>query len=86
MQTGPVRPTLPHANNPGPQLTGFLDPSAALATAAEGLEFAESRPLGGSWAPDGVQHRTQQVIDAAQATTGSLLASPARCALAPSGR
>src|SRR5216683_3061279 len=31
-------------------ITRFLDPAAALAAAAEGLEFTESRPLGGTWA------------------------------------
>src|SRR6266568_3328601 len=33
-------------------VTRFLDPGAALAAAAEGLEFTESRPLGGTWALD----------------------------------
>src|SRR5208282_4852345 len=33
-------------------LTRFLDPGAALAASAEGLEFTESRPLGGTWALD----------------------------------
>jgi hypothetical protein len=33
-------------------VTRFLDPAAALAAAAEGLEFTESRPLGGTWALD----------------------------------
>src|SRR5216684_76132 len=33
-------------------ITRFLDPAAALAAAAEGLEFTESRPLGGTWALD----------------------------------
>ena len=33
-------------------ITRFLDPGAALAAAAEGLEFIESRPLGGTWALD----------------------------------
>jgi Transposase DDE domain len=33
-------------------ITRFLDPGAALAAAAEGLEFTESRPLGGTWALD----------------------------------
>jgi len=35
-------------------ITRFLDPAAALAAAAEGLEFTESRPLGGTWALDAV--------------------------------
>jgi len=33
-------------------VTRFLDPGAALAAAAEGLEFTESCPLGGTWALD----------------------------------
>jgi hypothetical protein len=33
-------------------VTRFLDPGAALAATAEGLEFAESRPLGGTWVLD----------------------------------
>jgi hypothetical protein len=36
----------------------FLDPDRALAaTAGEGLEFIESRPLGGIWALEGLWHR-----------------------------
>src|SRR6266508_1028399 len=36
----------------------FLDPDQALAaTASEGLAFVESRPLGGTWALDGLWHR-----------------------------
>jgi hypothetical protein len=36
----------------------FLDPDQALAAqAGEGLAFAESRPLGGIWALDGLWHR-----------------------------
>src|SRR6266478_3955995 len=35
----------------------FLDPDAALAAAAEGLEFTESRPLGGTWALDALWSR-----------------------------
>jgi hypothetical protein len=30
-------------------VTRFLDPGAALTAAADGLEFTESRPLGGTW-------------------------------------
>ena len=46
-----------HANREALQrlvasVTRFLDPGAALAAAAEGLEFTESRPLGGTWALD----------------------------------
>jgi hypothetical protein len=36
----------------------FLDPDQALAaTAGEGLAFVESRPLGGTWALEGLWHR-----------------------------
>ena len=36
----------------------FLDPDRALAaTAGEGLEFIEARPLGGTWALDGLWRR-----------------------------
>jgi transposase len=34
-----------------------LEPGKARATAAEGLEFTESRPLGGTWALDALWHR-----------------------------
>jgi Transposase DDE domain len=33
-------------------VTRFLDPDEALAAAADGLEFTESRPLGGTWVLD----------------------------------
>jgi transposase len=35
----------------------FLDPDAALAASADGLEFTESRPLGGTWALDAIWSR-----------------------------
>ena len=38
-------------------VTRFLDPGAALAATAEGLEFTESRPLGGTWALDALWSR-----------------------------
>jgi Transposase DDE domain len=38
-------------------VTRFLDPDAALAAAAGGLEFAESRPLGGTWVLDALWAR-----------------------------
>jgi hypothetical protein len=46
-----------HANREALQrlvasVTRFLDPGAALAATADGLEFTESRPLGGTWALD----------------------------------
>ena len=38
-------------------LTRFLDPDAALAAAADGLEFTESRPLGGTHVLDALWER-----------------------------
>jgi Transposase DDE domain len=38
-------------------VTRFLDPEQALAAAAEGLQFIESRPLGGTWVLDGLWQR-----------------------------
>ena len=51
-----------HANREALQrlvasVTRFLDPGAALAAAAEGLEFTESRPVGGAWALDALWFR-----------------------------
>ena len=38
-------------------VTRFLDPDAALAAAPDGLEFTESRPLGGTWVLDALWSR-----------------------------
>jgi hypothetical protein len=38
-------------------VTRFLDPDTALAAAADGLEFTESRPLGGIWVLDALWSR-----------------------------
>src|SRR5690242_14361780 len=38
-------------------VTRFLDPEAALAASAGGLEFTESRPLGGTWVLDALWSR-----------------------------
>jgi len=38
-------------------VTRFLDPDAALTAAADGLEFSESRPLGGIWVLDALWSR-----------------------------
>jgi Transposase DDE domain len=51
-----------HANREALQrlvasVTRFLDPDAALAAAADGLEFTESRPLGGTHVPDALWSR-----------------------------
>jgi hypothetical protein len=40
-------------------VTRFLEPDQALAAAADGLEFVESRPLGGVWALDGLWQRLE---------------------------
>jgi hypothetical protein len=40
-------------------VTRFLDPAQALAASAEGLEFTESRPLGGTWVLDGLWARLE---------------------------
>jgi hypothetical protein len=38
-------------------VTRFLDPDAALAASADGLEFTESRPVGGTWVLDALWSR-----------------------------
>jgi DDE family transposase len=38
-------------------VTRFLDPGAVLAASADGLEFTESRPLGGTWVLDALWSR-----------------------------
>ena len=38
-------------------VTRFLDPEAALAASADGLQFTDSRPLGGTWALDALWAR-----------------------------
>jgi hypothetical protein len=38
-------------------VTRFLDPAAALAASADGLEFTESRPVGGTWVLDALWSR-----------------------------
>jgi hypothetical protein len=38
-------------------VTRFLDPDAVLAATADGLEFTESRPVGGTWALDALWSR-----------------------------
>jgi hypothetical protein len=38
-------------------VTRFLDPASALAAAADGLQFTESRPLGGTWALEALWSR-----------------------------
>jgi Transposase DDE domain len=40
-------------------VTRFMDPEEALAATADGLEFTESRPLGGTWALDALWARLE---------------------------
>jgi Transposase DDE domain len=76
-------------------VTRFLDPGKALAAAGEGLEFTESRPLGGTWALDGLWARLgigavmrrlltgRRLDDAAERVLFALVANRA---LAPSSK
>jgi IS4 transposase len=76
-------------------VTRFLDPDAALAAAADGLEFTESRPLGGTWALDALWSRLgigkemrkllkgRRLDDSAERVLFALVASRA---LAPSSK
>ena len=76
-------------------VTRFLDPDAALAALADGLEFTESRPLGGTWALDALWSRLgigkemrrllrgRRLDDSAERV---LLALVANRALAPSSK
>ena len=76
-------------------VTRFLEPGKALAAAGEGLEFAESRPLGGTWVLDGLWARlgigaaTRRLLrgrrldDAAERVLFALVANRA---LAPSSK
>jgi len=76
-------------------VTRFLDPEKALAAAGEGLEFTESRPLGGTWALDalwarlGIGPAMRQLLkgrrldDAAERVLFALVANRA---LAPSSK
>ena len=76
-------------------VTRFLDPSAALAAAAAGLEFAESRPLGGTWALDalwsqlGIGKEMRRLLKSRRLNDGAervLFALVANRALAPSSK
>jgi hypothetical protein len=76
-------------------VTRFLDPDAALAATADGLEFTESRPLGGTWALDALWSRLgigkemrrllkgRRLDDSAERVLFALVASRA---LAPSSK
>jgi hypothetical protein len=63
----------------------FLEPEKALAAAAGGLEFTESRPLGGTWALDALWARLG--IGPADREPGAgPLVQAGRCALDQRGR
>jgi Transposase DDE domain len=76
-------------------VTRFLDPDAALAATADGLEFTESRPLGGTWALDALWSRLgigqvmrklltgRRLDDSAERVLSALVANRA---LAPSSK
>jgi transposase len=76
-------------------VTRFLDPDKALAATADGLEFTESRPLGGTWALDALWARLQIGAATRRLLTGRrldpsaervLFALVANRALAPSSK
>jgi hypothetical protein len=76
-------------------VTRFLDPDAALAASATGLEFTEFRPLGGTWVLDALWSRlgigpamrkllkARRLDDSAERVLFALVASRA---LAPSSK
>jgi hypothetical protein len=76
-------------------VTRFLDPGAALAASAEGLEFTESRPLGGTWVLDalwsrlGIGKETRRLLKGRRRDESAervLFALVANRALAPSSK
>jgi transposase len=76
-------------------VTRFLDPGAALAASAEGLEFTESRPLGGAWVLDalwsrlGIGKETRRLLKGRRRDESAervLFALVANRALAPSSK
>jgi len=76
-------------------VTRFLDPDAALAASADGLEFTESRPLGGTWALDalwsrlGIGREMRRLLQGRRLDDSAervLLALVANRALAPSSK
>src|SRR5499433_3576460 len=76
-------------------VTRFLDPDAALAASADGLEFTESRPLGGTWALDalwsrlGIGPAVRELLKGRRLDPGAervLFALVANRALAPSSK
>jgi hypothetical protein len=76
-------------------VTRFLDPGAALAASADGLEFTGSRPLGGAWVLDalwsrlGIGKETRRLLKGRrrdEAAERVLFALVANRALAPSSK
>ncbi len=76
-------------------VTRFLDPEAALAASAEGLEFTGSRPLGGTWVLDalwsrlGIAKETRRLLKGRRRDESAervLFALVASRALAPSSK
>jgi transposase len=76
-------------------VTRFLDPGAALAASAGGLEFTESRPLGGTWVLDalwsrlGIGKETRRLLKGRRRDESAervLFALVANRALAPSSK
>jgi transposase len=76
-------------------VTRFLDPGAALAASAEGLEFTGSRPLGGTWVLDalwarlGIGKELRRLLKGRRRDEGAervLFALVANRALAPSSK
>jgi Transposase DDE domain len=76
-------------------VTRFLDPGAALAASADGLEFTEPRPLGGTWALDAIWSRLGTGVETRRLLKGrkrddkaerTLFALVANRALAPSSK
>jgi hypothetical protein len=89
-----------HANREALQrlvasVTRFLDPDAALAAAADGLEFTESRPLGGThaldalWSRLGIGREMRKLLKGrrrGESAERALFALVANRALAPSSK
>jgi Transposase DDE domain len=76
-------------------VTRFLDPEAALAASAGGLQFTESRPLGGTWVLDalwarlGIAKETRRLLKGRrrdESAERALFALVANRALAPSSK
>ena len=76
-------------------VTRFLDPGAALAASADGLQFTESRPLGGTWVLDalwarlGIAKETRRLLKGRRRDESAervLFALVASRALAPSSK